>query len=90
MDIITVGGADVKNNAAIREFKKYKSQINNIEGSCTGSAVSFLADKLSFIIFFIFIKPLGCPCSDGRAVSGNQRGTVQGSTGAHEPVQKGD
>ena len=31
MDIITIGGADVKNNAAIREFKKYKSQINNIE-----------------------------------------------------------
>ena len=31
MDIIITGGAEVKNNAAIREFKKYKSQINQIE-----------------------------------------------------------
>ena len=32
MDIIIItGGAEVKNNAAIREFKKYKSQINQIE-----------------------------------------------------------
>ena len=31
MDIIIAGGVVVKNNAAIREFKKYKSQINQIE-----------------------------------------------------------
>lgn len=31
MDIIISGGVVVKNNAAIREFKKYKSQINQME-----------------------------------------------------------